>query len=204
MAKRPDPTARIVDSTLKLAADHRWRDISLEDIAAKAKIPMAGLYDHFRCKQAILSAFNTQIDRQMLTDDEGQSTDETVRDRLFEVLMRRFDAMQPHREAIGSILRDTVIVDPIASLIGLADLKRSMAWALEAAGVSSAGPVGHLRAKVLGAIYLSVVRAWLVDDSDDLSKTMAALDRGLQRAEQLNGLCRLRRPRAERAAAQES
>lgn len=59
-----------------------------------------------------------------------------------------------------------------------------MSWMLEAAGIASAGPLGLLRAKGLLAVWLAVLRVWLLDESPDLAPTMAALDRHLRRAEQ--------------------
>ena len=50
---------------------------------------------------------------------------------------------------------------------------------------------GIIRVKGLAAIYLSVLRVWLNDDSEDMAQTMSALDRALRRAEFLLGLCRL-------------
>ena len=56
---------------------------------------------------------------------------------------------------------------------------------LEAVGVHTAGPIGHLKVHGLLIIYLQTTCTWLKDDSPDLSKTMADLDKGLARAEDL-------------------
>jgi len=55
----------------------------------------------------------------------------------------------------------------------------SMGWMLEAAGVSSAGLAGKARRKILALVYISVLLVFLSDKSEDLAKTMAALDRRL-------------------------
>jgi hypothetical protein len=54
---------------------------------------------------------------------------------------------------------------------------------LEGAGISVAGWRGRLRPHLLAGLYLSVFRIFLDDDSADLAKTMAALDRSLRRRE---------------------
>src|SRR5262249_42637473 len=56
---------------------------------------------------------------------------------------------------------------------------------LEAAGISTAGIRGALRVKGLIALYGMTLRTWLSDDTPDHARTMAALDRGLQRAERM-------------------
>ena len=54
-----------------------------------------------------------------------------------------------------------------------------------------------MRAKALGAIYMSALRVWLNDETEDLSPTTAHLDRSLKRAEALM----MRLPFAPRRAA---
>ncbi len=63
-----------------------------------------------------------------------------------------------------------------------------MAWMLEAAGLSSAGIRGRFRVRALAVLYLCVLRVFVRDDSEDLAKTMAALDRRLRQAEPWLGL----------------
>ena len=61
-----------------------------------------------------------------------------------------------------------------------------MIWMLEAAGIPANGPRGAVIALGLAGIYLYTLRIWVGDNSPDMGKTMAALDRALDRAE---GLC---------------
>ena len=62
-----------------------------------------------------------------------------------------------------------------------------MAAMLEAARLSTSGCRGRLRVKGLMAIYLATLRVWLRDETNDLAKTMAALDGQLRRVEALIG-----------------
>jgi len=62
-----------------------------------------------------------------------------------------------------------------------------MGWMLEAAGISTTGVLGRLRRKGLLGVWLAAVRAWREDTSEDLSGTMAALDRALGQAERVEG-----------------
>lgn len=187
-APRKSSADKIVDAALSLAADRRWREISLADIAGAAKISLGELHEHFRSKQAILGAFIDRIDALVLSeaedDAQGEAEGEPVRERLLDVLMRRFEALTPHKPAVTSIVRDGA-GDPAFALCAGLRLMRSMAWCLEAAGVSSAGIAGRIRTKGLAAIYARAVSVWLRDDSEDMGRTMAHLDRGLRRAEKL-------------------
>ena len=158
-------------------------------------MPLSSLYPIYPSKQAIIKGYADHIDAAVMAADDLEGADSPARDRLFDVLMRRFEAMQPQREAIGAILQDQ-LRDPLALCCGSCRLERSMATMLEAAGFSTSGLRGLVRIKGLSAIYLSSLRVWLRDDSEDMAKTMAHLDKQLHRADSLAGRfagCRLRR-----------
>ena len=171
---------RILDAALKLAAGRGWRRTRLVDIAREAGVGLDRLRVKFPSKAAIVDGLIRRTDERALAD--GPAEGSSARDRLFDVLMRRFDAMAPDRAGIAAILKD-LCRDPATALCHGPRLMVSMAWMLETAGLSASGPVGLLRAKGLMAVYLWALRAWLDDDSQDLARTMAALDRGLRQAE---------------------
>jgi AcrR family transcriptional regulator len=196
-AKTADVPARIIDAAFDLTLERGWRDLSLAEIAEAADLPLSQVYPVFGSKQAILDGFSARIDAEMLA--EGiEDLDLPARDRLFDMLMRRFDALQPYKEALGVILQDQ-LCDPIAACCGLSRLRRSMAATLEASGFSTTGCRGAVRVKGLSAIYLSTLRVWLRDESEDMAKTMAHLDKQLSRVDSLVGRLASYRPR--RAAA---
>jgi AcrR family transcriptional regulator len=187
MAKRRlDPAQRIIEASLALAARQGWRAISLADIAREAGLPVLDVYRTYRSKSAILAAFLHRVDAAVLAGSEDD-TGERARDRLFDTIMRRFDALAPYKAAIRHLARESA-TDPVLGLTSLPSLLHSMRWMLEASGVSTSGWRGALRVKTLAALYLSVLRLWLDDESPDMIKTMAALDRRLRAAENWLGL----------------
>ena len=172
--------AAVIAAALKLIAQRGWHDVALRAIATEAAVPFAELYAMFPTKAAIIGAFLADIDRQVLAGVEVTADpDETVRDRLFDTLMRRYDALRPHRDAVAA-LAEGLARDPLAALALRGALMRSMAVVLEASGLTAEGFVGALRQKSLAAVHASVLRTWLRDDSADLGKTMVALDRRLK------------------------
>lgn len=175
---------RLVDAALVLAERQGWRRTGLAEIAAEAGLSLAETYDAVPSKLALLAAFHRRIDRAALA--QAGDAEAPPRDRLFDALMRRFDALAPHRPALRAILRDSR-GDP-ALLLGAAALVHSMAWMLEAAGIPASGLRGGVRAPLLSGLYLLVLRVFLDDDSTDLAKTMAALDRQLRRSETILGI----------------
>ena len=201
MAKKADQPKAIVDAALELAATQGWRDTTLGDIAHQAKLSLADLYGHYPSKSAVLAAFLRRIDSAMLAGADGDTGAESARERLFDVIMRRFDALAANREAVRAVLRDSGR-DPVAAACTLAGpTRRSLRWMLEAAGIDSGGLGGQFKITGLGMVYLSVLRVWLDDDSDDMARTMAALDTRLKRIEQLiASIPGGRRPAADAAA----
>lgn len=186
MAKKADRAALIVDAALRLAARDGWQKLSLAQIAAEAGISVLQLYAVFRSKTAILDAFHRRVDAAVIAGAE-ETEGERPRDRLFDAVMRRFDALAPYKAAVRAIARD-VSADPLAALAGVPALLNSMGWMLELSGVSATGWRGRARAKLLLGIYLSVLRVWFADDTADMTKTMAALDARLRQTERWLGL----------------
>jgi len=175
-----DVAAKVLETAMTLAAEGKWQDLSLAEIADAAKLPLAKVYPVYPSKQAILGAFFQRIDTAVLAAEEPGAREGSARDRLFDVLMRRFEALQPYREAMATLIAAQAR-DPLSAACGLARLGRSIACMLEAAGISTSGVRGMLRIKALGAAYLATLRVWLGDESPDMGPTMAALDRHLGR-----------------------
>jgi AcrR family transcriptional regulator len=188
-AKRKDPADRLREAAMAFASEGRWRDVSLAEIADRAGVPIVEAHAIYPSRAAVLRGVIQTIDETVLKGTEPDLAGEPARDRLFDVLMRRFDAMQPHKEALATILQD-LSRDPLAGLCGVPRLARSMAVMLEAAGLSAEGLRGKFRVKGLSALYLTTLPVWFRDDSADLSKTMAALDRGLSRLARAVTCCR--------------
>jgi AcrR family transcriptional regulator len=181
-----DDRDRIIEAMLTCIARQGWRRLSLADIAAEAGIPVLQVYRVFPSKPAILCGFFRRIDEAVLAAPLDSESDERPRDRVFDLLMRRFDALTPHRDAIEALGRD-LPADPLAALAAGARLLRSMHWMLEAAGISGEGLSGALAVKLTAGAYLATLRTWLRDDSPDLAPTMAALDRRLRGIERWYG-----------------
>ena len=155
MVKRADLPRHLIETALKLAAERGWAELSLAEIADAAKLPLSKVYPVFPSKAAILGAFSRQIDAAVLEAEEAGAREGSAHDRLFDALMRRFDALRPYREALGNIVCAEA-GNPASALCGLSRLKRSMAGMLEAALLSTTGLRGALRIKALDAAIVAI------------------------------------------------
>lgn len=188
--KRRDARQAMIESALTLAASRGWTRVGLRDIAEAAEVSLAELRAEFSSKNAIVAAYAADIDRAVLAARDPEMAGRPATERLFDVLMKRFDLLGAHKDGVGAIVRSAPS-NPEGALCGSFTMRRSMRWMLEAADLSSGGLRGELRVNALYALYLSMLRVWLHDDSDDMARTMAVLDRRLKRLDGLTrSLCR--------------
>ena len=178
----------VLDAFIGLISERGFVEVTLRDVAAAADLGLADLYRFYPDKVALAGAFMARIDAAVLAGTPRQADpEETARDRLFDVMMRRYDALKPYRAASGAIRRAGTR-DPLLALVLGPALRRSMAAMLEAAALPSDGLRGAVRQNGLLAIHHAVARVFDRDDSVDLSKTMAALDSRLKVAERWSQL----------------
>jgi len=173
-------------AALALAADRGWDDITLDEIAKKAKITPAAFAEHFKTKFDVLVALGRMIDAQTLAAIGTPDPALSPRDRLFDILMERFDVLNEQREGINAILK-SLCRTPKQGIISLPWLGYSMSQMLQAAKIDTEGFSGAAKVIGLTGVYLKTLKTWQKDDSPDMGRTMAALDKNLGHAEKLAG-----------------
>ncbi len=178
-----------VKAVFEQAALRGWQDVNLVEAGQDAGLDLARLRRRFPNRAAVLMRFGAEIDGAALSGVPSG----TPRERLFDILMNRFEALQVHRDGVLALL-SAIRTDPATSLLLYGSTLRSMKWLLEGAGVPASGITGTVRVHGLLALWLYALRTWEQDDSLDLSGTMAAVDRGLDRALQAERSLPGRRP----------
>ena len=169
---------RILAAALDCAAAKSWADVTLLDVAEAAHLPLSEMRDEFAAKTDLIAGVLRAVDDEVLKRAGKRTEGQGARDRLFDIIMTRFDVLGPHKAALKSIhasgAADMALALPYLS---------SQHWMLQAAGIGTDGALGAMRLAGLGLAYASVFRTWLADDEAGLAKTMAALDRRLRRGE---------------------
>lgn len=191
--KPADPVERILAAAMEVAVGIGWRRAALADIAAAAGMSLGELHAHFADKAAMLRGIVELADRKVLAGAAEPDPESSARDRLFDVLMRRFDVLKPYREGLAAVAREGGGVGVGDAICGAQRMLRSLAWMLEAAGIGTGGWAGACRVKGLAVVYAATFSTWLRDESEDMSKTMAALDKNLGRAERFANTFAFRR-----------
>lgn len=171
----------VLDAYLTVIGRDGWAAARIDAVAEVAGVSTATVAGAFADRWAALRAYGRRLDRAAL-GEAGGDRDASVRDRLFAMLMERFDTAQHHRPAVVALV-DAARRDPGLAAYLLLALPASVARLADAAGVPTGGWLGPLRVQALTALYLAVGRVWLDDDSPDLGSTMKALDERLTQAE---------------------
>ena len=182
----PVPSKRdaIVDALMRLARDRPWHDIEIADLAQEAGVSLSEFRDLFPSKGAVLGAFTRRIDREVLDGTTDELKDEPARERVFDVMMRRLDALAPYKTALRRIFF-ALRRDPFALASLNQSALNSQRFMLAAAGIDTEGPLGALKLQGAVLVYANTMRTWLDDDDPAQAKTMARLDRELRRGERV-------------------
>ncbi|HUW74784.1 MAG TPA: TetR/AcrR family transcriptional regulator [Methyloceanibacter sp.] len=173
---------KAVRAALDLAQQRDWGDVTLADIAKHAGLDLADLRREFACKSDILRAFQAEVDAEVLSKVKPAGAETSVRDRVFDMIMTRFEVMAPHKPALKRIACYLRCRPGEASLLACSILATQY-WMLAGAGAKLDGARAAVRVAGLTAVYSRAFKVWLEDPSPSLDKTMAVLDRALSNGE---------------------
>lgn len=179
----PLPT-RIHEAALKIAADEGWGSVTPRMVAHEIGEDLSAILKVAPTRAALACVIFRHIDDAVLDEAHNIDGSETPRDRLFEVLMIRFDVLQGHRAGILSLLAYYRQM-PLAALCRLPGVAKSMTLMLSVADANAPDPFEGARGPALALGYIAVLQAWMKDESADMATTMSALDKMLSRMEKL-------------------
>ncbi len=186
MAASLDSAVRrdLARAALSLAASTPWIEVTLPRLAQEAG-RSAGDFYGASIGEAV-DCVDEAFDRAVADKVDALDPKKSVRDRLFDLIMHRFEAMEPHRAAVLS-MEAGVDRDPVLLAAAHQRHVRCAKWILALAGLQADGMTGQARAQGLGVIIGQAKAAWRGDDAGDFAKTMASLDKNLRRAEEMFG-----------------
>lgn len=187
-------------TAFEMIAEDGFSRLSLVGVARRAGVEPGAAHRELGSRRALLGVLSRRLDQTMLAVDEAELIGLPPRDRVFELLMRRLEALAPFRLGLERLGREAR-TDPCLLLATACRLDRSLVWVQDATGLRHSGVRARIARRALGAAYLQTLRVWRKDTAPDLSKTMAELDKQLRRVQTFAGL---REPRARGGAADEA
>ena len=176
---------QILDGWLTAIARDGWAGARIDGAAELAGATLAEVAALHPDRWSALHGLARRLDRAAL-GEAGDDRDASVRDRLFAILMARFDAGEAHKDA-ARIVAAAARRDAALAAFVLLGAGRSVARLASAAGVDTTGLLGLVRVEALTLLTVGVARTWLDDTDPDLAATMKALDAALARAERWAG-----------------
>lgn len=176
---------QVLDGWMAAIAAHGWREATPQAVTVLAAVSTDEVVAVLPDRWSALAAFGRRLDRAALAE-AASDREASVRDRLFALLMARFDAADDHKAAVR-IVGEAAKRDPALAAYLLASLSLSTARIAKAAGVMTGGWLGPLRVEALALLVAQVSRTWVDDADPDLAATMKALDTALERAERWAG-----------------
>jgi AcrR family transcriptional regulator len=179
--------ARIVAAALSIVGGSGWEALTIAAIAKTAKIPAAALQSRFAKPNDLVALIAAEIDREAFASLD--SAHGTAHDRLFDLLMARFDILQKHRSAILSMAKAARRDPALSRALASATIEGTYRM-IEKSELTL--PPRPALALGIGAIYAYAFVVWRKDDSRDMARTMAAVDRALRWADKAMRLVKRR------------
>ena len=175
---RPD----LLEAAFTHLADVGWAGWSPRALAAMTGYDLGEVYDAFPTPAALAQKLAERLDKTMLAIPPDELDGLSHRERLFELFMRRFDAMAPYKPGLQRLTREAR-TEPELLLASLCNLDRMAHWLIELAELPYSGLEARLARASLVVAYARIFRTWLDDATPDLATTMAELDKRLDQLE---------------------
>jgi AcrR family transcriptional regulator len=182
--KRGTVRDRIVDAALELAEERGWANVRLYQVAERTGVPLAAIGAEFRDLDAVANAWFGRALRAVESIPPDALAGRPAAERLHLAMMHWFEALAPHREVTGEMLRAKLYPSHPQHWVPLIfDLSRLVHWFLDAARIASTGRARQLAEIGLTAIVLGSLRVWLRDDTANGERTRSYLNRRLAQAD---------------------
>jgi AcrR family transcriptional regulator len=185
-APRADPRAIAIDALMALVAEYGWKDVELPQVAERAGMPLSALRDLFPSKGAMLAGFGRMLDKAVLDTANPDLVGEPAQERVFDLMMRRIDAMVPYKPALLEIRRAIR-----SDLVSAAALNRaalnSWRYMLGSVGIPVEDELGMLKIQGAVIVFARTADTWLDDTDASMAKTMARLDKELKNGARVLG-----------------
>jgi AcrR family transcriptional regulator len=172
---------RLIAVAFAEAERRGWRGLTIPALAKKAGLTVGEAYKVAPDMASLLDVYAERIDAEVAQELGREPVAGPWRERVFDALMLRFDAMLRDRDALRVILIDERR-DVVALPRTFLRARRSMARMLDAAALADDPLLARAAAVALVPLYARIFKVWLKDEPDQ-AKTMAALDKALRRIE---------------------
>lgn len=181
-----DRMVGLADAAWALLENQRLDQIQFDVVAS-----MVGVDQRFASAlagsvQSLVLAKMNSLDCQSILeayDDIADAGDVSIREKIIEGLLHRFETYAPFRGQIDQLNKSAQRHPELAVRL-LDGLEAAIRRILIISGDPANGLKGMLRVKGVTGVFLVTSRVWMKDDSPDLAATMKILDQRMSTAEE--------------------
>lgn len=177
-------------ASMNMAAENGWSSVTPAGVAQRMGLDQNDIPSHIQTSHDILLAFEKHISAQVRENTGDFFADETIKDRLFDILMERFEIMTPYKIGLKSVFKG-LIFNPKEAFLSKRPFRAMIKDMFEIAGGEITCPKGELKLIGLSLVYLKTAHVWFDDETEDMSLTMAELDKNLTLGEQFANTLKL-------------
>ena len=174
----------LIALAFEMIVENGWQQLTMSKLAERGGMKLSELYTQLPGKSHIIGQFARRMDAATFNFNLAEMADLSPRDRLFDVIMRRFDALGPYKPAFVEINRRREM-DCLAAVCLFCQMDKFAGRLLDVCDKPFKGVRQRFARRLLMAAYAKVFAVWLSDESEDLAATMAELDKRLGQLEQL-------------------
>ena len=172
-----------VENMLRHVPFDGWSETAMQTTAEELGMPASDVARLFpNGLTGLVSIGSDDIDAKMVAkfmDRFADRLDEMpVHIKIRELLLTRLEILQPHKEAVRKMI--TFMANPVHAEFGSRLLYKTLDTVWRVAGDRSTDINFYTKRATLGAVYGSTMLAFLDDDTPDMEKTRAFLDRRLK------------------------
>jgi len=183
MKKNSNKKINYIKLGFKLIEEKGWNDFSLEKLAKEKSIKMEDLNFFFKDETKLIESFSEMIDEQVIKEvDLNEFNENSVKDNIFELIMIRFEKLSPYKKSLDILLKQLRSKPKILKKLAK-KIFNSLDLFLEISNAKSNYVFDFLKLNIMFIIYGYTFKIWLEDDSEDMGKTMAEVDKWLSEAE---------------------
>ena len=183
MKKNSNKKINYIKLGFKLIEEKGWNDFSLEKLAKEESIKIEDLNFFFKDETKLIESFSEMIDEQVIKEvDLNEFNENSVKDNIFELIMIRFEKLSPYKKSLDILLKQLRSKPKILKKLAK-KIFNSLDLFLEISNAKSNYVFDFLKLNIMFIIYGYTFKIWLEDDSEDMGKTMAEVDKWLSEAE---------------------
>ena len=183
MKKKGDQKVVYIKRAFMLIEEIGWENFSLEKLARKELIKTEDLNHFFSDKNQLIECFSEMIDEQVIKEiDLAEFNQNSVKDNIFELIMLRFEKLDPYKKSLTILLKELKYKPRVLNKL-TKKIFNSLDLFLEISNAKSNYVFYFFKLNIMFIIYGYTFKIWLEDDTKDMAKTMAEVDKWLSEAE---------------------